>query len=148
MIVGLYVSAALLIFEILFTPKNHFMNNSNVPSPGIPESVGVNYTTNYRTYISGIDPDSNYIRAFNIPMSDIASLADFTKCPSVRAYLGMSTPGDISTLKLVIVPVDAKGNDVLNIPVPDGSDGLVQQSSIYDLTTPCPQTCDLQSPLF
>ena len=116
-----------------------------VPSPGIPQTTGVNYTSNYRTYISGVDPNPNYIKAFNIPMTDISSLADFTQCTSVRAYLGMSTPGDISTLKLVIVPVDRKNNDILSINLPDGSG---TQSSIYDLTTPCPQACDLQSPLF
>lgn len=119
-----------------------------VPSPGIPESLGVDYTTNYRTYISGIDPNPDYIRAFNIPMEDIQSLADFTKCPSVRAYLGMSNPKDISTLKLVLVPVDDNNLDVLSIPVPDGSGGLATQSSIYDLTSPCPSICDIQSPLF
>lgn len=120
------------------------MSNSNFPSPGIPQSEGVDFTTNYRTYISGIDPSPDYIKAFNIPMKDIASLADFTQCQSVRAYLGMSTPGDISSLKLVIVPVDDNNNDILSIPLPDGS----TQSSIYDLTVPCPQLCDLQSPLF
>lgn len=119
-----------------------------VPSPGIPEAVGVAYTTNYRNYISGIDKNPDYIHAFNIPMQDIASLADFTKCPSVRAYLGMSDPKDISTLKLVLVPVDDLNNDILSIPVPDGSGGLVDQSSIYDLTSPCPSICDIQSPLF
>ncbi len=122
--------------------------NQTVPSPGIPESLGVTYTTNYRNYISGIDKKPNYIRAFNIPMSDIASLADFTKCPSVRAYLGMSDPTDISTLKLVLVPVDSANDDTLSIPVPDGSGGVVNQSSIYDLSTPCPQLCDINSPLF
>ncbi len=119
-----------------------------IPQPGIPESVGVAYTTNYRNYISGIDKDPNYIRAFNIPMSDIQSLADFTKCPSVRAYLGMSDPKDISTLKLVLVPVNDLNQDILEIQVPDGSGGLVDQSSIYDLTSPCPSICDVQSPLF
>ncbi len=120
------------------------MDNLNFPSPGIPETEGVDFTTNWRSYISNIDPSPDYIKAFNIPMADIASLADFTKCPSVRAYLGMSTPGDISTLKLVLVPVDDANKDILSIPAPDGS----TQSSIYDLTTPCPQLCDIQSPLF
>lgn len=124
------------------------MSTQNFPSPGIPESTGVDFTTNYRNYISGIDPSPDYIRAFNIPMQDIMSLADFTKCPSVRAYLGMSTPGDITTLKLVLVPVDNNNLDVLSIEVPDGSGSEVTQSSIYDLTTPCPQACDVQSPLF
>jgi hypothetical protein len=120
------------------------MSNSNFPSPGIPESEGVDYTTNYRTYISGVDPSPDYIKAFNIPMADILSLSDFTKCTSVRAYLGMSIPGDISSLKLVMVPVDDNNQDVLSIQAPDGS----TQSSIYDLTIPCPQLCDIQSPLF
>jgi hypothetical protein len=120
----------------------------NVPSPGIPEATGVGYTTNWRTYISGIDKDPNYIRAFNIPMQDISSLADFTKCNSVRAYLGMSDPTDITTLKLVLVPVDNNNLDILTTEVPDGSGGLVEQSSIYDFSTPCPQACDIDSPLF
>jgi hypothetical protein len=120
------------------------MSNKNFPSPGIPESVGIDYTSNYRSYISNIDPSPDYIKAFNIPMEDIASLADFTKCTSVRAYLGMSVPGDISSLKLVMVPVDDSNKDILSIPVPDGT----TQSSIYDFTSPCPQNCDIDSPLF
>lgn len=119
-----------------------------VPSPGIPEALGVTYTTNYRNFISGIDKNPNYIRAFNIPMSDIQSLADFTKCPSVRAYLGMSDPKDISTLKLVLVPVDDINNDILSIQVPGDAGNDVTQSSVYDLTSPCPQLCDIDSPLF
>jgi hypothetical protein len=124
------------------------MSNQDYPSPGIPESTAVDFTTNYRNYISGIDPSPDYIKAFNIPMQDIVSLSDFTKCSSVRAYLGMSTPGDITSLKLVIVPVDDNNLDVLSILVPDGGGVEVTQSSIYDLTIPCPQACDLQSPLF
>lgn len=124
------------------------LQTQTVPSPGIPEVVGVTFTANYRSYIFGIDKNPDYIHAFNIPMQDIESLADFTKCPSVRAYLGMSDPTDISTLKLVLVPVDSSNDDVLSIEVPDGSGGLVTQSSIYDFTSPCPQNCDINSPLF
>lgn len=134
------------------------MNTSNVleapvlsqavPTPGIPVATGVAYTTNYRNYISGIDKNPDYIRAFNIPMTDIVALADFTKCPSVRAYLGMSDPTDVSTLKLVLVPVDVNNNDILSIQVPGIAGTEVTQSSVYDLTSPCPSICDIQSPLF
>jgi hypothetical protein len=77
-------------------------------------------------------------------MEDIQELARFTKCPSVRAYLSMATPGDISSLKIILVPVDRNNNDVLEVP---GATG-VDESSIFDFTSPCPQTCDINSPLF
>lgn len=126
------------------------MNTQGTPSPQdtITEAVAVTITTNWRSYISAIDPNPNYIKAFNIPMSDIQNLADFTDCPSVRAYLAMETPGDVSSLKIILVPVNQKNNDVLSIQVPDGSGGMVEQSAIYDLTSPCPQNCDINSPLF
>ncbi len=120
------------------------MSNPNFPSPGIPESTAIDMTTNYRNYESGISPTPDYIRAFNIPMADIISLSQFNNSISVRAYLGMSVPGDISSLKLVLVPVDNSNKDILSTQAPDGTD----QSSIYDLTTPCPQNCDIDSPLF
>lgn len=119
-----------------------------IPSPGIPVDQGITYTANYRSFMSHVDPNPNYIRAFNIPMEDITSLADFTKCPSVRAYLGMSDPTDPSTLKLVLVPVDVNNLDILTIDVPGISGGDETQSSVYDLTSPCPSICDVQSPLF
>lgn len=125
------------------------MNNQIVPGAQdtIPEQLAVTITTNWRDYISKHDPDPNYIRAFNIPMVDIKELAEFYACPSVRAYLAMETPGDITTLKIVLVPVDAKGNDILSVPVKTDAN-VVDQSSIYDFTSPCPQLCDLNSPLF
>ncbi|MBL0144402.1 MAG: hypothetical protein IPP48_00110 [Chitinophagaceae bacterium] len=125
------------------------MNTQITPSPKdtITEQVAINITTNWRDYIGKIEPDDKYIRAFNIPMSDIQNLADFSKCPSVRAYLAMETPGDISTLKIILVPVDADNKDVLSIPV--GQAGAEdEQSSIYDFTNPCPKICDVDSPLF
>jgi hypothetical protein len=122
------------------------MNTPNLPI--FPDSItlaeGVRITTNWRDYISVLDPGSQYIRAFNIPMEDIQELARFTKCPSVRAYLSMTTPNDISTLKVVLVPVDINNNDVLSVPGPSSID----ESSIFDFTSPCPQTCDINSPLF
>ena len=60
----------------------------------------------------------------------------------------MSDPTDISTLKLVLVPVDVNNLDVLSIQVPGISGSDETQSSIYDFTSPCPQLCDIDSPLF
>ena len=65
--------------------SNQTSLNQVFPSPGIPESTGITFTANYRSYISGIDKNPDYIRAFNIPMQDIASVAGFTKCTSGRA---------------------------------------------------------------
>jgi hypothetical protein len=105
----------------------------------IPLAEGTTLTTNWRNYISAVDPNPN-----NIPMADITSLAKFTKCTSVRAYLAMVTPGDVSTLKVVLVPVDANGNDITSIP----GAGDVTESTVFDFSSPCPQTCDINSPLF
>lgn len=126
------------------------MSTQNTPSPQdtILESVAVTITTNWRDYIGKYEPAEQYIRAFNIPMSDIQNLADFTDCPSVRAYLAMDDPKNISTLKIILVPVDQKNNDVLSIQVPGEGETMVEQSAIYDLTVPCPQLCDINSPLF
>ncbi len=126
------------------------MSSQNTPTPvdTLTEQQGIDVTTNWRTYISVIDTNPNYIRAFNIPMSDIQNLAEFTKCPSVRAYLAMDNPKDASTLKIILVPVDANNNDVLSIPIDAAVAGGDTQSSIYDFTNPCPQICDINSPLF
>lgn len=120
------------------------MSNPNFPSPGILETTAIDLTTNYRNYSSGISPTPDYIRAFNIPIEDITSLSQIETGTSVRAYLGLAVPGDITSLQLVLVPVDKNNKDILSIQAPDGT----AQSSIYDLTTPCPQNCDIDSPLF
>jgi hypothetical protein len=126
------------------------MTTQNTPSPKdtIIESVAVTITTNWRDYIGKYEPADQYIRAFNIPMSDIQNLADFTDCPSVRAYLAMDNSKDISTLKIILVPVDVSNNDVLSIQIPGDGGAMVEQSAIYDFTNPCPQICDINSPLF
>ncbi|MEP7237163.1 MAG: hypothetical protein ABI685_04850 [Ferruginibacter sp.] len=127
---------------------------SNQVFPGsedtIPEQEAIDITTNWRDFISAIDPASNYIRAFNIPMIDIQELAQFYQCPSVRAYLAMTIPGDSSSLKIILVPVDKRNQDILSVPSPHNTEQTLstEQSSIYDLTSPCPQICDIDSPLF
>ena len=124
------------------------MSNQEItPFPDtISLTKGVALTTNWRNYIAALDPNPNYIHAFNIPMEDINELAKFNNCPSVRAYLAMTVPGDVSTLKIILVPVDVNNKDITGIP--SASDASVTDSTIFDFTSPCPQTCDLNSPLF
>lgn len=65
---------------------------------------------------------------FTIPHQDLAGLI---KSPGARAYLGIMPSGEY---KVVFVGVDSLGNDDLNF--------------VYDLTTPCPPTCDTSSVLY
>lgn len=136
------------------------MNDSQKdPGPGprptdtIPLSEAETLTTNWRSFIAPlVPPGANYIRAFYIPIADIDNLADFHNAIAVRAYLCLEVPNDPSTAKVVIVPVDEKGNDITSIPViiPSGSSDqqVEEQSAIYDFTQPCPQMCDYSSPLY
>ncbi len=114
------------------------------PKDTIPLGEAIDYTTLWRNFVSQIEPN-NYIRAFYIPMEDIMNLAKFhTEAVAVRAYLGLPSKDDVTAIKLVLVPVTAKNTDILSVP---GITGEVQ-SAIYDFTSPCPQACDIQSPLF
>jgi len=88
------------------------------------------------------------LKAFYIPISDIENLAKTHGAEAVRAYLCLehhNHPNEMpSTIKVAIVPV-VNGQDVLFIK----SDlGVIESSSIYDLTQPCPAQCDKNSPLY
>lgn len=61
---------------------------------------------------------------------------------AVRAYLGwIQAPDGSSNLHLYITPIDQNGQDVI-LSTTDG------EKFVYDLTTPCPNTCDITSPLY
>jgi len=124
------------------------MSNQDItPFPDtISLTDGGTLTTNWRNYITTLDPNPDYIHAFNIPMEDIQELSRFTNCTSIRAYLAMTDPSDVSTLKVILVPVDAKNKDITGIPSATETDAEV--STIFDFTSPCPKTCDIDSPLF
>lgn len=78
-------------------------------------------------------PDT--VKAFLIPGSDISDLYNdiLTKGgQDVRGYLGIDDKGEY---KMFLVAVDSNGNDLVNL-------------GIYDMTTPCPPMCDVNSPLY
>lgn len=74
--------------------------------------------------------------AFLIPEIDLTQVIEERDTVNVRTYLGID---DDNRCKLMIVGVDASGNDLI-----DDSKGQY----IYDLTTACQPDCDVNSPLF
>jgi hypothetical protein len=75
------------------------------------------------------------IKAFLIPREDIIALYEnITQngAQDVRGYLGIRDTGEY---KMMFVAVDSKGNDMIDL-------------GIYDMTKPCPDYCDINSPLY
>lgn len=79
---------------------------------------------------------NNTVKAFLIPEADITQLLAEEGVANVRAYMGID---ENNTQKLMLVAVDAEGNDMINEE---------NGQYIYDFTQPCPKTCDVNSPLF
>lgn len=77
----------------------------------------------------------NQLKAFLIPGIDVTQVIS-EECVDVRSYLGLDSSDEPH---LVIVGVDVNGNDMI-----DDSKGWY----IYDFSQPCPNTCDVNSPLF
>jgi hypothetical protein len=75
-------------------------------------------------------------RASMVSQADLTGLMAEIGESGIRCYNGID---DTGAYKLIIVAVDANGNDLW-----DSSQG----DNIYDFTTPCPQICDRTSPLY
>lgn len=103
------------------------------PPPPLPPSDGISWTSAWQSKLSGPGfLPANPIIAFEIPHTDIN--ASFTSTQS-RAYLALDETISPPEYHLVIVGVDnATGKD--------------DTSVMYDLTTPCPITCDTSSILY
>lgn len=76
------------------------------------------------------------VKAHLIPRVDINELLAEKYVVDIRAYIGIDDKG---VNKLMLVGVDAAGNDLIN---------AVMDQFIYDFTQPCPNTCDINSPLY
>lgn len=90
-------------------------------------------------------------RAFNIPKIDFQEVLAEEGVESVRAYLGVKETKDKKTgktiyeEKLMIVGVDKNNKDMISTVKSD--DLGDEDGDIYDMTDPCPDTCDPNSPL-
>jgi len=97
----------------------------------------------------GIQPPSNTTKGFFISTEDMRDLlAEIDACKGIgiRAYLAQTLDG---MNDLVLVGVKSAKNPVTGVDF--GKDILEDSkgnSLIYDLTTPCPNMCDIHSPLF
>lgn len=79
---------------------------------------------------------NNTVKAFLIPNMDIKQLLKEEGVQDVRAYVGIDENNE---QKLMLVGVDAAGNDLINDE---------KSQFIFDFTQPCPTKCDTKSPLF
>ncbi|MES2781029.1 MAG: hypothetical protein V4651_14145 [Bacteroidota bacterium] len=92
---------------------------------------------------------SNVTRAFLIPGSDLIGVLEPTtgaadvmnQCnyKQARAYIGLDAN---NIIHLYLTPVNEEGVDVILTNPANG------EQQVFDLTTPCPRTCDEQSLLY
>ncbi len=115
----------------------------------IPLDQAKQWTSSWRKWAAkqGV-PYETVLKAFTIPFSDIVNLANFPvdDLMGVRAYLCLSEPDDVSSIKIILVPVDKDNKDILAYPKGAYSNSA-DESAIFDLTFPCPHLCDPDSEL-
>jgi hypothetical protein len=85
------------------------------------------------------------LRGFFIPYADIKAIVDMHGVEGMRGYFCLTSPKDFSSISFIVVPVDDDGYDIISKP--DSLTGR-EESTIYDLTRPCPDFCDKTSPLY
>jgi hypothetical protein len=78
------------------------------------------------------------VKAHNIPLDSIVPLLSIEGITSIRAYMGLADKNTMAGMHLYFVAVDGEGNDIIEVD---------EKSVILELTTPCPATCDVNSPL-
>jgi hypothetical protein len=80
------------------------------------------------------------VKAFFIPKDDMSDLMLDDTCIGVRAYLAYGNEDGLpAEAKLLLVDVDGNINT-------GGTDNLA--NGIFDFTSPCPNFCDVTSPLY
>jgi len=106
--------------------------NHNNPHPGsIPVDLAVEFTTNWRTYLSSANSDF-VLQSFWVNIESIKSLLHHNpNADGLRFYMGLENPADPTSVKIVCIPTE-NNNDILD-PV--------------DQLTPCPPYCPTGGPL-
>lgn len=119
----------------------------------VPLSEATSAINNYGNWCRSLhlteEEMANVTRAFLIPGNDligvlqpntaVTNLLDDCNFNQARAYIGLDTN---NTLHLYLTPVNEEGHDViLNSPT-------TGEQHVFDLTSPCPNTCDAASELY
>lgn len=132
-------------------------------SPHRTVSIGnaIDETANWRN-VMGPFMGEHLLRGFFIPIQDVRDIAEMNNVEGMRGYFCLKVPGDLSSISFIVVPVRDNGTDKLQKDDTDhhygdhhhhhGSDhhhtDNEGDSTIYDLTRPCPDFCDQLSPLY
>jgi hypothetical protein len=105
-----------------------------LPLDAVPISKAKEWTAAWRNADKGRSwwVEHNF-NAFLVPLTDLTSLIS-EGAKDVRAYMGIEN----DQIKLILVGVDAAGNDMLDDV----------NYFAYDFTSPCPPTCDRSSVLY
>jgi hypothetical protein len=113
---------------------------------GLAQSMCANWRTAFGNAFPQIAP-LDVLRGFRIPIIDITELAAQHGAVAVRGYLAMEDPMDITTLKMLLVPIITNGTEEFD-KIMDPEPIVPPQYYIYDFTRPCPVQCDVTSPLY
>ncbi|TMM32472.1 hypothetical protein FDT66_03130 [Polaribacter aestuariivivens] len=89
-------------------------------------------------------------RAFTIPLNDLKEVIG-EGAVAARAYLGVEKTKvegeNVFIEKLMFVGVDKNGKDMITLSKNDAEVLDPDGGDIYDATVPCPEVCDVDSPL-
>jgi hypothetical protein len=105
----------------------------------------------YRDFIGQFNYPDNVSRtkACHIKADDLRQLLDETNGDGIRCYFGMRTMTDgplegrqVTCLVMVGTTWNEDEGTYIDTVLIEG------ESKLYELTTPCPDTCDINSPLF
>jgi hypothetical protein len=115
------------------------MATENNQHPGsIPVELAVEYTTNWRTYLSSSN-EAFDLQSIWVSIDKIKSLLEHNAgADGLRVYMGLEDPADATSIKIVMVPTKNE-QDVVELE--DGRPNVIDQL-IY-----CPPICPVGSPL-
>lgn len=135
----------------------------------IPVQEAIRKTTNWRNFMAENFPEADVKalpKAVYISRSDIEDMARYCAADEsilgVRAYFTLENEykeGTTNEVKFIMVlvqddPEYFNGKDLMYIPAGAGMEALspdharMDDSNVFDFTRPCPDACDLSSPLF